>query len=211
MKKNLLSLVVVCMALFAAPASGAENIDGGFRGIPWGAEAPKDDGTGGNKWELYEVYDLLSEKKYERDNENLSYGGAEVLRIEYNFQESLGFARVEIFFRGLGNYKLIRKACVEQWGQPSGEQIDKVVYRGRELEARNKNRDDFGYKERLTVWRINEFYISLLHSNVKEREGFLTIYPDNYYEAFKNDNDKYYEKYELHKELLKIERAIFPE
>lgn len=114
----LLLLVMVCMVLFAVPVFGAENMDKGFRGIPWGARLPKGGGNGNNKWGLYWVYDHFSEKVYERDNENLSFGGAEVLYIEYSFQESLGFAQVEIVFRGLENCKLIRKACFENWGQP---------------------------------------------------------------------------------------------
>lgn len=207
----MLLLVVVCIVLFAMPVFGAENVDKGFRGIPWGATLPKDGNNGNNKWGLYEVEDHFSDKVYERDNENLSFGGAQVLYIEYSFQESLGFANVELFFHGLDNYKLIRKACVEKWGQPVWERIDSALQGPEELKAKNKNSEVFDHNQISTRWERKGVSIRLEHSNKGKSAGSLEINLDNYYKMCKIDNAKYPEYHEIQDELRKVQEAMFPE
>lgn len=119
-----ISFILLGITLFAAPVFAMKNEPEGFRDIPWGATVPKDTPTEGNKWKLTEVEKSFNDTTtvYQRLDDKVVVGGAEMLYVAYLFHDTLGFASAYMVFDGQESFDLLYKACVEDWGKPSREE-----------------------------------------------------------------------------------------
>lgn len=87
-----------------------ESEPDGFRGIKWG-QKPK------NEYDLVEVEDLDGYlKTYERKNEKMTIGGAEIDSIKYEFFKNK-FCAVRVKTRGESNWSALRSAMWERFGR----------------------------------------------------------------------------------------------
>lgn len=184
MKKLLVIFsVLLCVMLITTTAIAMENEPKEFRGIPWGAEPPKNAATEENKWGLMEILriDDYSTTTYYRLLDEVSIGGVKIssTSVEYNFLDNLGFARVNMRFTGRDNMDRIRKACVKNWGEPGSEMILKIKDVNESISIRWSGRN----------------ITAMLHytsstSDQSQEFGELSLYLNNYYEAAEKESEK---------------------
>lgn len=167
MKKVLLiSFMLLCMMLFTVPVFAMKNEPDNFRGIPWGAEPPKNNLFGKNKWGLKQ---LSTSNLYWRDEE-VSIGGAKITApINYTFHDDFGFACAVVLFRGQGNYDLIYKACIENWGKPDQE--------------RREENKEFAYDQAEAFWIGQKVTVRISYYFKPNEMGELRLYLNTYAEA----------------------------
>lgn len=168
-KVIVISFILLCMMLFAIPALAMKNEPDNFRGIPWGAKVPKNNIFGGNKWKLRH-YSL---NVYHRDEE-VTIGGVKITSsIKYYFFEDVGFAWAIVEFSGRESYDKIRKACIENWGEPDGKRELAYTLAGSNKKALLLRSDWHGGKITVTLERDSE-----------TNEGSLSLYMKNLNEIF---------------------------
>lgn len=173
--------------LHASVVFAMENEPEEFRGIPWGADLPKNSPNGENEWGLMELrrIDTDAETVYCRLDDEVSIGGVKIssASVEYHFLDSLGFANVSMKFKGRRNIELIRKACVKNWGEPDAENIFK-----------SKGRDEF-----VTVmWDGFDMVARLDYtSNSPDKSsesGSLSLHLRNYHATIIEEREKHQQK-----------------
>lgn len=170
-KKNLpAQLILFSMLLFATAAFGMENISEGFRGMPWGAPVPSEDFAEGNEWGLTKlgVFDNLGDV-YSRSEPKDVFIGKAKITIPYIvcFPAGLGFTVVLVNFKGRADYELIRKECIENWGEPSQEK-------------RAENED--GGDAIISVWPSEKVIINLSFSFNAPETGVLAFYRKEFFQ-----------------------------
>lgn len=142
-KAFFMSLILLCALLLAAPAFAMENEPQDFRGIPWGAAPPGEDNPDSEKLGLKMIDRYDSIALYRRD-ESVSVAGVKTLSsVDYYFHDRSGFICAEMQFRGIKNYELILKECIDQWGQPvqgksnnaQGEVVEWNLWPGQRITA----------------------------------------------------------------------------
>lgn len=167
----LFSFVLLCitLALLATPVFAMKNEPDGFRGIPWGAMAPKNNIAGGNKWGLTEIGKTDDGATvYWRLHDSVIIGGAKMSSfVEYSFHDTLGFAQVRMKFEGSENFDLLYKACVEDWGKPKNEE---------RIQSEKINCVE-------SLWLGEKVIIQLYYNFGTPEIGGLTIYLIDYHKA----------------------------
>lgn len=178
MKKRtlLLSLTIVCIAVFVLPAfAEMKNELNNFRGIPWRMAPPQ---SNRNQWELVDIGPIGGpfKKVYERKNEKLHLGDAEIDSVYYLFHRHLGFAEALLTFAsGQQNYELVRKACLDNWGKP-------------DKDTREINKEH-GYDLHETYW-VGQGVTAELTCYRRNYSARLRIYLNDYPLYIQRDNQE---------------------
>lgn len=137
MKRVLLTLpVLLSVLLFTATAFAMKNEPESFQGIPWGAVAPEKNFVEGNKWGLVKAssIDKIGDVYFRSESEPVFIEKVKITSpIRYLFHDDYGFAAVLIEFNGRADYDLIRKACIENWGQPDSDSREKSEKSGSDV------------------------------------------------------------------------------
>lgn len=173
----LIPFILLCIISCTVPACAMKNEPDDFRGVPWGTPEPRKKLFGYNffvynKWGLKHLYD----GEYTRDQE-VYIGGAKITStVSYHFLDSLGFACANVPFQGQENYELIRKACVESWGEP-------------DTEEHTKNRVIDSLK---SIWVGERISVSISYcfwtNEIELRErGWLELYLNNYHDTVEKE------------------------
>lgn len=160
-------LILFCVLLAAAiPAFAMEDVMEDFRGIPWGAPAPVQDGDDSNKWGLVILGSSDSVTLYRRA-EQVYVGEVKISApVEYVFHDELGFACAVIRFNGQEKYDLLHQICIESWGKPSSKQ-------------KGKNKE-YGGNTISNLW-IDRKIFKILNYNVNiPDEGTLSFVTSDY-------------------------------
>lgn len=183
-KSNVLSMLfaILYIMLITIPAFAAmKNEPKGFRGIPWKTHLTKSGANSADRWGLREepAIDESSVRIYGRKNEKLTFGAAEIYSVQYFFQKSLGFAKIQIFAEGHRNFELIRKECVKSWGKPDGESRIKETY-----------------SDETHIHWYGRKVIALLVYDRGQDDITLYIYLNNYYQTVGSDEETLREEQE---------------
>lgn len=139
MRKNsiLILLVLFCAILFATPAPALmTNEPEDFRGILWFASHKGN--LGFNKWGLEKKEKNSVLTTFQRKNEKLQIGAAQLKSIEYKFLDNVGLVQVVVRVENAVNVDALLNACTENWGEPRDRSSHNnfLVWVGKKVEAR---------------------------------------------------------------------------